>query len=85
MVIELEFFGKQHRHGEVDEQGKGDEPGEEVFHGGGWLEGFAAPGVGGADGEECDEKGEEKEVDHGFASIVAPIRPTGSQRTVPRR
>jgi len=84
-VIELEFFRTQHRHGEVGEQGEGDESGEEGFHGGGWLEGFAALGVNAADDEEGDEDGEVDEVDHEFIPIVAPIRPTQSQRTGPGR
>jgi hypothetical protein len=33
MEGELEFFRTQHRHRQVGEQGKGDEPDEDGFHG----------------------------------------------------
>lgn len=84
-MIELEFFRTQHRHCEVDKKSKGDESGEEGFHGGGWLEGFAALGVNAADDEEGNEDEEVDEVDHEFIPIVAPIRQTESQRTGPGR
>jgi hypothetical protein len=64
MMVELEFFRTQHRHREVSEQGEGDEPDEDGFHGGGWLERFAAFGVKPADDEEGGGDAEVEEVVH---------------------
>jgi len=70
MVVELEFFRTQHRHREVGEQGKGDEPDDDGFHGGGRLECFAAFGVKPADDKEGDGDTEVDEVVHGVRMLI---------------
>jgi hypothetical protein len=64
-----EFFRTEHRHREVNEQGEGDEPDEDGFHGF-QLEGCAAVGVKPADDEEGGGDAEEDEVVHSGSMFV---------------
>ena len=64
MEGELEFFRTQHRHREVSEQGKGDEPDKDGFHGDGRLEGFAAVDIEPGEDEKDGGDTEVEEVVH---------------------
>lgn len=70
MMVELEFFRTQHRHREISEQGEGNESDEDGFHGGRWLESFAAVSVSAADDEEGHEEEEVDEVVHGVGMLI---------------
>lgn len=65
-----EFFRMNHGHEEVAEEGEGDEPDDDGFHGGGGSERGAETGVDCAEGEEGRVAGEEEEVGHGFNGQV---------------
>ncbi len=69
MVVELESFRTQHRHREVGEQGEGDEPDEDGFHGGGRLEGFAAVDIEPGEDEKDGGDAEVEEVVHGVRDV----------------
>ena len=74
MAVGSEFFRTQHRHRQVGEQGQGDEPDEEGFHGVGRLEIFTAARVGGTDDKEGHQGGEEDEVDHDAPILVDRVQ-----------
>jgi hypothetical protein len=59
-----ELLRPQQREQEVGEQGEGDQPDEEVLHGGAVSEFLAEPGVEAAGDEEEEERSEKQEVGH---------------------
>ncbi len=59
--VRSEFFRANHRHEEVDEEGKGDQPDDEIFHGRGLLVEFGAED--GVKAASQKERGHDDEID----------------------
>jgi hypothetical protein len=72
--FELKFFRTQHRHHEVGEQGEGDEPDEDGFHGAGGLEGFTATGIEPGEDEAGHCEAEVDEIVHGVVECCSTAK-----------